>query len=275
MSDFEPNQTVYLPDGREAIYVMQNGDQHFVRIIWELEDRDYGPYSEPEDKITAAAKVYATAPVEVWDAQVLAKREQVRELDRELTAKRQEIADAARRKTDMEKPAVKYPCIQQALDFIEGRITHVVVWSGYGGAQIQTLQEAFEDVDTWGGRRKFEGMKLLNLFGTDDRGRPVAWGLNTYRDGSGGTQKHIWPAHNEGHAMQILGGLFHDAVAAWRSGEKNWHVGHIGITETLKLNSWLTAPEDWIAYRAEQIAKNRADQIANLREQIAKLEAEE
>lgn len=272
---FQPDQTVYLPDGREAVYVMQNGDQHLVRVMHEVDDYETGQYTYPDDRITAAAKVYATAPVEVWDAQVLAKRAQVRELDRELTAKRQEIADAAQRKTDMEKAAVKYPCIKQALDFIEGRITHVVVWSGYGGAQIRTLQEAFVAVDTWGGRRKFEGMKLLNLFGTDDRGRPVAWGLNTYRDGSGGTQKHIWPAHSEGHAMQILGGLFHDSVAAWRSGEKNWHVEHIGITETLKLNPWLTAPEDWIAYRAEQDAKNRADQIAKLREQIAKLEAEE
>jgi hypothetical protein len=269
---FQPDQTVYLPDGREAVYVMQNGDQHLVRIIREVEDNEVGSYTYPDDKITAALKVYAAAPVDVWDAQVLAKREQVRELDMELAAKRQEIADAARRKTDMEKAALKYPCIQQALDFIEGRITHVVTWRGYSGAQIQTMPEAFEDVDTWGGRRKFDGMKLLNLFGTDDKGRPVAWGLNTYRDGSGSTQKHIWPAHDEESAKQLLRDLFNAALEAWRSGEENWRVGHISISDTLQLNPWLSSPEDWTAWRAEQDAKNRADQIAKLRQEIEKLE---
>lgn len=266
---FTPGQTVYLPDGREAEYVLANGQDHLVRIIYEVEGSyDEPPYSYPSDKITATREVYASAPVEVWDKQVLAKREQVRELDRELTAKRKEIADADRSKAEMEKAATKYPCIQQALDFIEGRITHVVV-CGYSGAEIKTLQEAFEDVDTWGGRRTFEGMKLLNLFGTDEKGRSVAWGLNQYRDGSGALKYRIDPARSEGHAMQIVNTLLVEAVETWREGGRP----EISIADTLKKNPWLTAPEDWIAHAEKQKEAQRTAKIEKLRAELAELES--
>lgn len=191
MTNFTPDQTVYLTDGREAVYVLKNVDQHLVRVMLEVE----GGYDEPSstypsDKITSVQNVYAAPPVEVWDKQIAAKRQQVGELDCELATKRAEVRLVERTKTDMEKAAAKYPCIQQVLDFIEGRITHVVKWTGYGAPTIQTLPEAFEDVDTWGGHRKVEGMKLLCLFGTDTRGQ-TKWGLNKYRDGSGGSWTQI------------------------------------------------------------------------------------
>lgn len=272
---FEPDQTVYLPDGREAVYVLANGQDHLVRVIYEVEGSyDEPPYSYASDKITTAREVYAKPPVEVWDRQVQVKREQVRELDRELTAKRAEVRAAENSKIAMEKAAAKYPCIQQALDFIEGRITHVVSWGGYSGARIETLKEAFEQVDTWGGRRTFEGMKLLNLFGTNEQGRSTAWGLNTYRDGSGSSHKQIWPAHSEEHAMQIVSELFAKAIEAWRTGEKNGHVGHVSIADTLKQNPWLTAPDDWREHQKGVRAKHRAERIEKLREEIAKLEDE-
>lgn len=272
---FKHNQTVYLPDGREAVYFLQDGERHLVRILHELDDPEVGPYTYPEDKVTVAARVYATAPVEVWDKQILAKRAQVSELDRELTAKRQEVADAARNKAAMEKAAAKYPCIQQALDFIEGRITHVVRHDYGGGAEIQTLKEAFESVDTWGGRKTYEGMKLLNLFGTDAKGRAVAWGLNTYRDGSGGTTTQIWPARGEDEARQIVTDLFGKAVEAWRSGDPKFYAGNVGIQATLDKNPWLTAPDDWLAHMKARKAEERAKRIANLQAEIAKLEADE
>lgn len=268
---FEPGQTVYLPDGREAKYVLTNGQDHFVRIFHEVEGSyDEPPYSYPSDKITTTRAVYASAPVEVWDKQVLAKREQVRELDRQLTAKRAEIADAERSKIEMEKAAAKYPCIQQALDFIEGRITHVVV-HGYGGPEIKTLQEAFEDVDTWGGRRRVDGMKLLNLFGTDEKGRSVAWGLNQYRDGSGALKCQIDPARSEGHAMQIVNKLLVEAVEIWREGGRP----EISIADTLKKNPWLTAPDDWTAHIEAKQTEQRAAKIEKLRAELAELEGKQ
>lgn len=271
---FQPDQIVYLPDGREAIYVTEHNGTHLVRVVYHVPDSyDEPGYDYPSHMVTGVQTVYAAPPVEVWDAQVLAKREQVRELDAELRAKRQEIADAAKNKAAMEKAAAKYPCIQQALDFIEGRITHIVKHD-YGGAEILTLKEAFESVDTWGGRKTYEGMKLLNLFGTDDKGRSTAWGLNRYRDGSGGSTE-IWPARGEDEARQIVIDLFEKAIEAWRSGDPKWHVGHVGIQPTLDKNLWLNAPDDWLAHIKVQKAENRAKRIAKLQDEIKRLETEE
>lgn len=272
---FEPGQTVYLPDGRQAEYVTSAAGEHLVRVILEVEDAyDEPDYTYPDDKITAAQTVYASAPVEVWDKQVLAKREQVRELDRELGNKRAEIRLAERNKAEMEKAAAKYPCIQQALDFIEGRITHVVK-HGYDGATIHKMPEAFEQIDTWHGRRKHEGMKLLNLFGTDEHGRGCAWGLNTYRDGSGsGSTTAIWPARSEAEARAKVEELVDAALEAWRSGDEKWWVGHVGVKETFNKNPWLEEPNDWAAHVKTKQAEAKAQKIAKLKEEIAKLEGD-
>ena len=274
---FQTDQTVYLPDGRKAIYVLANRQDHLVRLIVEVDGiYDEPPYSYPSDKITTTREVYAQPPVEVWDKQVLAKREQVRELDRELMAKRQEIADATKNKVAMEKAAAKYPCIQQALDFIEGRITHVVAWDGYsyGAAKIHTMPEAFEQVDSWRGRKKHEGMRLLSLFGTDERGRSVGWGLHKYSDGSGGGTAQIWPAKSEDEAREFVRGLLGEAFDAWRTGDEKWWHDRISVAATLKANPWFTPPEDWVADQTRKAEEQRNSKIAKLREEITKLEDE-
>lgn len=267
---FEPGQIVYLPDGREAEYVLANGHEHLVRVTYKVEGIDGEPdYSYPSDKITTTREVYASEPVEVWGKQVLSKRLMLRELDRELTAKRWELKDIEKDKLEMRKGAAKHPCIQQALDFIEGRITHVVIYD-YGGAQIRTLPEAFEDVNTWGGGRRVGGMKLLNLFGTDDKDHSVAWGLNQYRDGSGSVKYKIEPAHSEGHAMQIVGKVLTEALEAWRAGR----TPEINIKGTLDKNPWLTAPDDWIAHIEAKKVEKREAKIEKLRAELAELEGE-
>jgi hypothetical protein len=271
---FEPDQTVYLPDGRQAIYVLANGQDHLVRVLYEVEDGyDEPPYSYPSEKITKTREVYAKPPVEVWDKQVLAKREHVRELDRELADKRAEIRLAERSKTEMEKAAANYPCIQQALDFIEGRITHVVKWSGYGAVTIHTMPEAFEQIKSWGGRSTTEGMKLLSLFGTDERGRKVGWGLHEYRDGSGSGTTTIWPAKSEAEARAKVEELLNAALDAWRAGDTEHMRGVISINDTVKENPWLKAPDDWLRHQAELAAARKAGKIAKLREELAALEA--
>lgn len=87
---FEPDQTVYLPDGREAVYVTQHNDKHLVRLVWESEDGEEC-YQHTEDKLTPVQDVYAAPPVAVWDRYVVAKRDLSRQLDREIGLKRREL----------------------------------------------------------------------------------------------------------------------------------------------------------------------------------------
>jgi len=273
MTDFTPDQTVYLPDGREAVYVTKNGQDHLVRVVYEVPDSHDEPgYSYPSDKITVARQVYATPPVEVWDKQISARREELARVSREVQEKRAEAIAVNNAKVQFENAAKDYPCIQQALDFIQGRITHVVKWSGYGAVTIHAMPEAFEDVDTWGGYRKHvEGMKLLCLFGTDKHGK-TTWGLNQYRDGSGGSWTTIWPARSEAEARAKVQELVDAAMAAFRAGGEKWWVGHIGLADTLKANPWMDVPEDWAAHRAAQDEKQRQQKIDKLRAELAELE---
>lgn len=104
--------------------------------------------------------------------------------------------------------------------------------------------------------------------------RSVGWGLNQYRDGSGGTPQ-IWPAKSEEEARQIVRDLLEKAFDAWRTGDDKWWHGHIGVAATLKANPWFTPPEDWIAHQERGEAEKRAAEIARLREKIEALENEQ
>ena len=270
---FEKDQTVYLRDGREAIYVMEDSGQHFVRTMMYVEGSyDEPPYSYPDDRVTTAAKVYASPPVEIIAEQIKEKQQQLSDIHDQLVARRAEISEITRNQKEFEKAAKKYPSIQQALDFIEGRITHVIFKPSYGGMQIAELPAAFEDVDTWGGRRTYDGMKLLCLFGTDDRGKQK-WKLNQYRDGSGSSCVELVPCTSEADAQAKMQSLLDEAVEAWRTTEKN-HGPAAVIRETLKNNPWLAAPDDWLAHVEAATAKIKADKLAKLRAEIAELEGE-
>ena len=272
MTDFTPDQIVYLPDGREAVYVTQHNGTHLVRLVYEaLGSYDEPPYSYPSDMVTGVAEVFAAPPVERYDQGILEKKKALDALRQQAADLHAEMRDIERNKIAMEKAAAKYPCIQQALDFIEGRITHVVKWSGYGGATIHAMPEAFKDVDMWGGRRQVDGMKMLCLFGTDEHGK-TTWGLNQYRDGSGGSWTTIWPARSEAEARVQVQELVDAAIVSFRTGDEKWWVGHIGIAATLKANPWMEVPGDWAAHTAAQEEQKRQVRICKLRAELAELE---
>jgi hypothetical protein len=268
---FAADQTVYLPDGREAVYVTHHNGTHLVRVLYDVPGSyDEPPYSYPSETVTAVAQVFAAPPVERYDEAIAEKKKAVDALRQQAADLHAQMREIERNKTQMEKAAAKYPDIQDALDFIEGRITHVVKWGNYGAATIHTLPEAFEDVDAWGGRRQIDGMKLLCLFGTDRNGKRV-WGLNQYRDGSGSSWGTIWPARSEDEAQAKIGELFNAALDAWRSGDEQWYVGNVGVAETLKANPWLLEPEDWAAHRVAVNEKARQQKIEKLRAELAAL----
>ena len=115
-------------------------------------------------------------------------------------------------------------------------------------------------------------MKLLSLFGTDDKGRSVGWGLHQYRDGSGSGTITILPARSEEEARAKVQELMDAAMTAFRSGDEKWHITNIAVDETLKANPWLETPDDWRAHKEAQEEKRRQKKIEELRAELAKLE---
>ena len=265
---FKQGDTVYLTDGREAEYVMENNGIHLVHVMRHVEaSYDEPDYSYPDEKITTAQRVFASAPVDVVDAEFSKREAELLSLRGDLAALRSEIAEAGRAKAEIERAAAKYPSIQQALDFIEGRITHVVSIS-YFDVSILTIKDALEDCDLWHGRARFDGMKLLCLFGTDTEGK-TRWQVNQYRDGSGSGWTTILPAKSEEEAREIVRQLLDEAATAWRDGQK---LHHPGIDTIIKGKDWLEAPADWIAHLEQVESDRRAQKIEELRSEIAKLE---
>jgi hypothetical protein len=274
MTDFQPRQTVYLPNGQEAEYVAMIDGQHAVRIIYDVEGNGYDepPYSYPDDRVTITHQVFAKAPVERFDAQVLAMQAKHAELAREVAELRNEVSQIERNRKAMQKAAEKYPEIQDALDFVEGRITHVVQRPSYGGVRVLSVKDALEDRDTEFGRVRVNGLKLLCLFGMDTAGKQL-WKVNHYRDGSGSVWTTIWPARSEAEARAKVQDLMDVAMASFRAGGEKWWIGHINIADTLEANPWMDVPEDWAAYRAAQEEAQRQEKIVKLRAQLAELES--
>ncbi len=254
--------TVYTEDGREAEYAGDIGGQMFVRYIMRTEDSETGPQEWPSEKLTPVAKVFDVAPMEKMDARILEALDRYSKIMEETVTLRQEKAELESRRRVIEEAAKKHPDIQTALDFLEGRITHVVV-SDYNGHAIKTLDEVLVYTDDY---KREDGLKLLCLFGFR-KGKPPRWSINRYYEG-GGSWTQIMPFHSEADAAAYVQRIADDAVAAWRTGKKNH-----GAERFLK--SVATLPDDFLAHLASEKASYKERRIAALQAQISQVEAEE
>lgn len=95
------------------------------------------------------------------------------------------------------------------LSFISGNITHIVS-ENYRGFEIVSFLDALKKEDSWGSNVRYEGLKLLSLFGCsekgkryDDKGFSLNWRINHYRDGSGGWT-NVFPAKSYEEALEIV-----------------------------------------------------------------------
>lgn len=71
--------------------------------------------------------------------------------------------------------------------FLAGDITHL--YNKNRREIITWGDDAIYDIDSWGGTRKIDGIKLLSLFGKSDG--DLSFRLHAYRDGSGGSEEII------------------------------------------------------------------------------------
>ncbi len=208
---FENGQTVFLSDGQEVEYIAGSAGEHVVRSVFGGEDNEPS-YGRP----FIVYEVFAEAPVAKYDEQVVKARAELAELEAAVMAardeKRQMEAEAKARAAAFSR----HRALDRLEDFIEGRITHVVVESTYG-ASIQTFQEAFTDTDH---RGRVDGIKLVSLFGRSNG--DLAWNVNRYYDGSG-SNTTIHPARSFDEAKEIWLVVFERAMAEYRAKSGHMH----------------------------------------------------
>ena len=90
--------------------------------------------------------------------------------------------------------------LQTLVDFMCGNITHLIV-SDYLEHNIIELRAALESTDSWHGDMRFEGLRLVSLFGVHNGGvnsersksMRLDWKLHKYTDVSGGFSGLIIP----------------------------------------------------------------------------------
>jgi hypothetical protein len=270
---FQPGQTVYLPDGGEAIYIcLVEGGDHAIRRIYVRDPDSYEYCDEPDHNEHVVGspilrqEVYAN-PVFPKVAQ---QYQDLVKLNADLRSKAQdlqsEISSLELNKKEIIKRAGDYPCIQHTLDFIEGRFTHAVVieWSG---PQIVTLNEALTYLED----KREEGMKMLGLFGIKKDGygtyKKMEWKVNRYADGSGSWSSVI-PCYSEQEAHEKVQEIVNQNIDAWRSGG-NPEI-KIDVEETKSQHPWVELPEDWVTHRKEKAEEYAKEQIDKLQAQIDK-----
>ena len=260
---FEVGQEVYTEDGRAAVYAGNIGGQDFVRIMLSRHNDEYGDESWPSDKLTPVSKLFLTAPMERHDKRVAEATAKISALRDEEAAIRRSVLDLQSREKEANAAIAKFPDMQTALDFLEGRISHVVIES-CGAVTVEPLQDALAYYDGDYGRRTIDGIKLLCLFGCK-KGEKPRWAINRYYDGSG-SWTTVDPFTSEADARAEVQRRADEAFTAWQTDGKD-----NGLNAYRKAGAVI--PQDFIDWLAAIEAKKKAEKLQALRNQIAVLEA--
>ncbi len=263
--NIELNSEVFTEDGRRAIYSGQIDRQHFVRILLGRNDEEYGYEEWPADKLTPVSRVLTTAPEERFAPAIEQAKAELEALRSKVSAMHASVSVLQNQERTMKAAIAKFPALGTAIDFLEGAISHVVIAPSYGELKVETLSDYLTMTDDYG--RK-EGLKLLCLFGVDDR-RGCRWSVNRYYDGSGSWTEVI-PFKSEDEALAYVRADFEAELASWRNGEAR-HKLHERC-KSIPVEEW---PDDWRAHVKEVKAKSAAEQIERLRAQIAAIEAQQ
>tara|TARA_Y100000114_G_C11697420_1_gene296707 strand:- start:63 stop:863 length:801 start_codon:yes stop_codon:yes gene_type:complete len=264
MSEFELGQEVYTEDGRKAEYAGEIDGQKFVRIVLFRDDEEYGLEEWPSDKLTPVSRVFKSAPMESHDKRVSEAMDRLQSIREEERAVRASVLDLRKQEKIALDAAAKFPEIQMALDFLEGRITHVVI-EDYGSVRVVPLSEALTQYEDggWGSRRE-NGLKLLCLFG-HEKGKKPRWAINRYFDGSG-SYITVDPFRSEEEARAEMQRRADAEFELWRSGEKVKSLGRWN-------ESGVELPQDYLDHVEKIRLKAKSDKIEKLRAEISALEA--
>lgn len=255
---------VFTENGRRAVYAGEIDGQKFVRILLGRDDDEYGYEEWPSDKLTPVSRVLLTEPFEVHGEKVAEALARIQKLREEESGIRTSVLDLQKQERELKAAATKFPQIATALDFLEGRITHVVI-DDYSGIRVMRLEDALTSYEDSWGQKTADGLKLLCLFG-HKKGQPPRWAINSYHDGSG-SYTTVDPFCSEEDARAEVQRRADEAFAAWRANPEK-------ARELDRFEKAGVAPQDWLDHVEAVRADNRRKQIEKHRAEIAKLEAE-
>lgn len=204
----------YTKDGRKVVVIGKlNAAEYIVQEIFCTGDGAEIPSGEQ-----FVEKTLMDAPAVSWKEKNLAKAEALYDkekarTDRELKALREKYEKsrdhlkAVINAAGYHRIAFEEQTFGTFLDFIAGRISHVVV-SDWGKVEIMTLEDALALNDRW----DHDGFRLLSLYGKGVK--DFEWRINKYSDGSGSGGQTVLPAKSFDHAREIVAEVITEKLAA-------------------------------------------------------------
>lgn len=120
--------------------------------------------------------LYDKPPTQKMDSEILLLQGQIERLTNDRQAIQKHISELQKSRDQMLPEVVKYSGLELLKDFIDGKITHYVEFSGYSELKIIPFKDATSEC---GDKRK---LKLLTLFG-GSCGK-LNWALGRYYDHS-------------------------------------------------------------------------------------------
>lgn len=269
---FDVGRTYYTRSGRMVEYLATSTDGHHVVVELHEVDTYDGP-STAWGKTVFETELYESPPRALYDKAIEEAEKKIRELEERRASIQTDIlkqASEAQKRLDKLKT---YRGLELVEDFIDGKITHVVIDSYgddiYKAVPLVQLEEAAESR-----YRKSEGIKLISLYGKANG--DLQWMVNTYRDGSG-NWANITPCLSESSAIEkrkeMLGEFLAGQWAAYRP-DNDYHFRRAFRAATE--SGIKVTPEQQAAFDAGErrdAEKKRADLQKQLADLQTKLEA--
>lgn len=180
----------YLSDGRKVALVGKlNNEEWIVQEVFVTESGDEIPSGE-----RFTAKSLHDAPVESWKDREMRKKEQrIKELEADYDRIQKNLRLAkvdAQTDADIRKSLhamagnINPESLSTLEQFLRGEIRWLVKESDYSFYLPEPFDKAIQDTDSWSCQRRYQGMKLISLFGKANG--DLQFGISNYSDGSGG-----------------------------------------------------------------------------------------
>ena len=142
-----------------------------------------------------------------------------------------------------------------------GEYTHVV-FNDYGEPSIAEWDaKLFSREDGYGDSRRFDGVRLVSLFGVWNKRLELDWRMNTYSDGSGSNKTFI-PCKSFDEAVESAKGIIYSQD--WLSDKNHqfclkYSIPVDDVKNTARINGKVAVIKKNISERMAQIAKLEAD----------------
>ena len=208
-TEIKPGTRVFNRAGQVAKYEGLLNGVHYVIpqvIIYDYEGREDTDWGEP----TTWPEVFPKAPVAVLDEKVAELSARVKERQDELDAIGKQFQEQTAEHRDfvakLEKAKPVNIALQRLLDFLDGKITHVVIDHGHQFAEVK----AINDIRVADTSRYTPPFRLISLLG-DSKG-DLSWKISTYESPST-SQEKIHLCRSEAEAIELRNEIIFTALA--------------------------------------------------------------